>query len=107
MRFSRQEYWSGLPFPPPEDLPNTGIEPMSFLFPVLASSFFTSSATWKADKETPIAKMEILGKPVSMSSQWTSSPFSTRGMRAKFVFINCCLCLFHNHAFVPHMAEPI
>ena len=28
-RFSRQEYWSGLPFPSPEDLPNPGIEPRS------------------------------------------------------------------------------
>ena len=27
MEFSRQEYWSGLPFPSPEELPNTGIEP--------------------------------------------------------------------------------
>ena len=27
MGFSRQEYWSGLPFPPPGDLPNPGIEP--------------------------------------------------------------------------------
>ena len=29
MRFSRQKYWSGLPFPPPGDLPNTGIKPRS------------------------------------------------------------------------------
>ena len=29
MGFSRQEYWSGLPFPSPEDLPNPGIEPWS------------------------------------------------------------------------------
>ena len=29
MGFSRQEYWSGLPFPPPGDLPNTGIKPGS------------------------------------------------------------------------------
>ena len=29
MGFSRQEYWSGLPFPSPEDLPNLGIEPGS------------------------------------------------------------------------------
>ena len=29
MEFSRQEYWSGLPFPSPEDLPNSGIEPWS------------------------------------------------------------------------------
>ena len=32
MGFSRQEYWSGLPFRPPEDLPNLGIEPW---FPAL------------------------------------------------------------------------
>ena len=37
--FSRQEYWSGLPFPPPGDLPNLGIEPMS---PALAGRFFTA-----------------------------------------------------------------
>ena len=29
MEFSRQEYWSGLPFPPPGDLPDPGIEPSS------------------------------------------------------------------------------
>ena len=29
MEFSRQEYWSGLPFPPPEDLPDSGIKPVS------------------------------------------------------------------------------
>jgi len=29
MEFSRQEYWSGLPFPSPGDLPNPGIEPLS------------------------------------------------------------------------------
>ena len=31
MEFSRQEYWSGLPLPPPEDVPNPGIEPMSLI----------------------------------------------------------------------------
>ena len=39
MEFSRQEYWSGLPFPSPRDLPNPGIEPMS---PALAGGFFTT-----------------------------------------------------------------
>ena len=33
MGFSRQEYWSGLPFPPPGDLPNPGIEPVSPVSP--------------------------------------------------------------------------
>ena len=36
---SQQEYWSGLPFPSPGDLPDPGIEPMS---PVLAGGFFTT-----------------------------------------------------------------
>ena len=37
--FSRQEYWSGLPFPSPRDLPNPGIEPMSLPSPALAGGF--------------------------------------------------------------------
>ena len=43
MRFSRQEYWSGLPFPL---LPNPGIEPMSLTSPELAGDFFTTRANW-------------------------------------------------------------
>ena len=46
--FSRQEYWSGLPHPPPGDLRNPGIKPMSLTFPALADRFFTTSASWKA-----------------------------------------------------------
>ena len=46
MGFSRQEYWSGLPFPSPRDLPNPGIKPAS---PALAGRFFT---------------IEPLGKPI-------------------------------------------
>ena len=48
MGFSRQEYWSGLLCPPPEDLPNPGIEPTSLTSPALAVGFFTTSATWEA-----------------------------------------------------------
>ena len=47
MGFSRQEYWSGLPCPPPGNLPDPGIEPTSLMFLGLAGGFFTSSATWK------------------------------------------------------------
>ena len=46
--FPRQEYWSGLPFPTPGDLPNPGIKPTSLRSPALASRFFTTSATWEA-----------------------------------------------------------
>ena len=42
MGFSRQEYWSGLPFPSLLDLPNLGIEPASSEAPALAGGFFTT-----------------------------------------------------------------
>ena len=48
MGFSRQEFWSGLLYPPPGDLPNPGTEPESLSSPALAGGFFTSSATWEA-----------------------------------------------------------
>ena len=40
--FSRQEYWRGLPSPSPEDLPDTRMEPASFMSPALAGGFFTT-----------------------------------------------------------------
>ena len=42
MGFFRQEYWSGLPFPPTGDLPQPGIEPEPLMSPVLAGRFFTT-----------------------------------------------------------------
>ena len=42
MEFSRQEYWSRLPFPFPEDLPDPGTEPTSLTFATLAGRFFTT-----------------------------------------------------------------
>ena len=45
MDFSRQEYWSGLPFPPPGDLPNPQTEWVSLVSPALAGGFITTSAT--------------------------------------------------------------
>ena len=48
IEFSRQEYWSGLPFPIPQDLPDPGIEPMTLESPALAGRFFTTGTTWEA-----------------------------------------------------------
>ena len=45
--FSRQEYWSGFPFPPPGDLPNPGIEPTSPAYPALAGGFFSTKPPGK------------------------------------------------------------
>ena len=46
--FSRQEYWSGLPRPPPGDLPDPGIQPASLMSLALPGEFFTTSAPWEA-----------------------------------------------------------
>ena len=48
MNFSKQEYWSGLPFPTPGDLPDPEMEPASLVSPALAGEFFTASTTWEA-----------------------------------------------------------
>ena len=48
MGFSRQQYWNGLPCPPPGDLSNPGIEPGSLKSHALAARFFTTSPTWEA-----------------------------------------------------------
>ena len=47
MEFSRQEYWSGLPFPSPGDLPDPRIKPMSPAFPALAGRFFSTTPPGK------------------------------------------------------------
>ena len=47
MGFPRQENWNGLPFPPPEDLSDPGIEPVSPVSPALAGGFFTTELPGK------------------------------------------------------------
>ena len=54
MGFSKQDYWSGLPFPPPGDFPDSGIKPKS---PELVGRFFT---------------IEQPGKPSGISTQWNT-----------------------------------
>ena len=46
MGFSRQEYWSGLPFPPPGDFPNPGMEPVPLMSPALVGKFFSTNTPW-------------------------------------------------------------
>ena len=52
MGFSRQEYWSGLPFPASGDFPDPRIELVSLTSPALAGSIFTASATWKVQRKS-------------------------------------------------------
>ena len=62
MGFSRLEYCSGLPYTPPGDLSDPGIEPVS-LEPILAGEFLTSSTTWEAQEylECGIKNLLIIG----------------------------------------------
>ena len=61
MGFSRQDYWSGLPCPPPWDLPDPGIEPVSLMSPALTDRLFTTSSTSEAhfSTETLINQVHI------------------------------------------------
>ena len=58
MRFSRQEHWSGLPFPSPGDLPDSGIKLASLTSPALGGRFFTTEPPGK-----PIFYLSIIYLP--------------------------------------------
>ena len=63
MGFFRKEYWSGLPCPPPGDLPDPGIEPMYLMSPALAAGFFALSPTWKKPTYTYCAMLCLIVTP--------------------------------------------
>ena len=63
MGFPRQEYWSGLPFHSPGDLPDSGIEPAS---PALAGGFFT------AERPGTYRKTLISNSKVKQKKKWQS-----------------------------------
>ena len=82
MEFSRQEYWSGLPFPSPGDLPDPGIEPTS---PALTCGFFTTSATWEANLYTDVL-FKTPGLPLWSSGKDSVFP----GQCPEFDLWSCC-----------------
>ena len=67
MGFSRQKYWSGLLFPTPEDLPDTGIKPTSLMCPALAGGFFATGATVRPDNTISEQKPKMCLGDVSCS----------------------------------------
>ena len=99
MRFSRQEYWSGLPCPPPGDLPHPGIEPASLMSPTLAGRFFTTNATWEAHGDWQrilfIVKKPILGFIFFLCHLRMSTHFSkSSGLRA-LESLSFWACVYH------------
>ena len=77
MGFSRQEYWSGLPCPPPGDPPHPGMDRVS---PALAGGFFTASATWEAQWETSALPLQEVNLKLLSNS---------------LLFSFKCCCLLH------------
>ena len=80
MEFSRQEYWSGLPFPAPEDLPNQGFEPRS---PALQAEALPS---------------ELLGKPYSLlyfQEYWSCKIFGSERSPREMLIPYLCFSFWH------------
>ena len=79
MKLSRQEHWSGLPCPPPGDLPNPGMVPMSLMSPASGGGFLTTSATWEVlfhitnSKLTKLNKINTNSQHIYLSSPWCKS----------------------------------
>ena len=83
MGFFRQEYWSGVPFPSPGDLPNPGIEPGS---PTFQADALTSEPPGKPGRARKIGKakncpfqdfLRILTKLLPLTSPWLDSSHAT------------------------------
>ena len=96
MGFSRQGYWSGLPFPPSGDLPDPGIEPMSLMSSalwvcvcecsVVSESFVT---LWAVACQDPLS-MDFPGKDIGVGCHFLlQGIFPTQGSNP------CLLCLLH------------
>ena len=92
MGFSRQEYWSGFPFPPSGDLPDPGIEPTS---PALAGKFFTLShlGSWCIGvtfalslllNTDPDGAVSVLG--LFLAAQWLSIPYDQNSLYFTNIF---------------------
>ena len=77
-------YWSELPSPPPEDLPDSGVNLASLMSPALAGGFFTTNATWEAQinyisikkkkKDWLLQKNGCPGHPPSLHNPTAATP---------------------------------
>ena len=71
-----QEYWGGLPFPPPRDLPNPGIKPTSPVYPALQVDSLPTEPLWKPLASPPFPNWQLL-----KSAHWNSGKVIEAGQR--------------------------
>ena len=107
MGFSRQEYWTGWLFPPPGDLPDPGIEPVSLSSPALGGGFFATAPPgkpWLSIVQT-LKNHSCLLLPGEGKS-WYKSPESRAGLIGGRLLLyeasswkekRCLLCLMSRH----------
>ena len=113
MGFSRQEYWSGLPFPPSGDLRDPGIKPVSPVSPGLAGGFFTTEPPYLLWKNKDEALEIFYFAAGAILSFVTGVPWrDITGRRAFASWFWCALAAScHKHAWlllppVPVMQAP-
>ena len=101
MKFSRQEYWSGLPYPLPRDIPNPGIKPTSLRSSALADRFFTTTTTTREGNGTPL-QYSCLENPMDRGAWWAA----VHGVMKSRTRLSDSLSLFtfHFHALEKEMA---
>ena len=85
MRFPRQEYWSGFPFPSPGDLPDPGIEPAA---PALAGGFFTPEPTGKPTLNINNVDSECLLK---VYFERIAFQYCAKGLQTETIYRKNCL----------------
>ena len=73
MGFSRQEYWSGLLCPSPEDLPDSGIEPVFLTSPALAGRLFNTSTTTKSYISHQFSSIQSLSRVQLFATPWIAA----------------------------------
>ena len=77
MGFPRQEYWSGLPFPSPEDLLDPGME---LMFLALADRFFTTKPPGKPSSVVVLCCAQLLSRVQLFATPWTDSLLCSWGV---------------------------
>ena len=91
MGFLRQVYWSGLPFPPPEDLLNPGIEPVSS---ALAGGFFTTGPSEKT--LSILIVLPFLGGHINRIRQYAAFEFRILFCSLCDPFMLFCVSFIHS-----------